>query len=83
MIEAAGGVKGTEAKSAQEGKKRRFQSVVGLVLVCVFFSLLLSVFRSKTQGYPYRYEQHYFFSYSVNYSVTDLPLILIFIYATL
>ncbi|XP_038213074.1 tumor suppressor candidate 3 [Zerene cesonia] len=55
MIEAAGGVKGTEVKSPQEGKKRRFQSVVGLVLLCVFFSLLLSIFRSKTQGYPYSF----------------------------
>ncbi|VVC86955.1 unnamed protein product [Leptidea sinapis] len=55
MIESAGGVKGTEARNQQEGKKRRFQSVVGLVMVCVFFSLLLSIFRSKTQGYPYSF----------------------------
>ncbi|KOB69444.1 Uncharacterized protein OBRU01_14501 [Operophtera brumata] len=54
MIEAAGGVRGSEARSQADGKKRRFQTVVGLVLVCVFFSLLLSVFRAKTQGYPYR-----------------------------
>ncbi|XP_049865360.1 tumor suppressor candidate 3 [Pectinophora gossypiella] len=54
MIEAAGGVKNKEVR-AQEGKRRRFQSVVGLVLVCVFFSLLLSVFRAKTQGYPYSF----------------------------
>ncbi|OWR48077.1 putative Tumor suppressor candidate [Danaus plexippus plexippus] len=53
MIEAAGGVNGKDVR-AQEGKRRRFYSVVGLVLVCVFFSLLLSVFRAKTQGYPYR-----------------------------
>ncbi|KAF9813148.1 hypothetical protein SFRURICE_015637 [Spodoptera frugiperda] len=44
MIEAAGGVKNTEVvRSQAEGKRRRFQSVVGLVLVCVFFSLLLSL----------------------------------------
>ncbi|XP_045459794.1 tumor suppressor candidate 3 isoform X2 [Melitaea cinxia] len=55
MIEAAGGVKGTDIHRAQEGKRRRFQFVVGLVLVCVFFSLLLSIFRSKTQGYPYSF----------------------------
>ncbi|XP_034825644.1 tumor suppressor candidate 3 [Maniola hyperantus] len=55
MIEAAGGVKGTDSQQPQEGKRRRFQSVVGLVLVCVFFSLLLSVFRAKTQGYPYSF----------------------------
>ncbi|KOB69446.1 Magnesium transporter protein 1 [Operophtera brumata] len=41
MIEAAGGVRGSEARSQADGKKRRFQTVVGLVLVCVFFSLLL------------------------------------------
>ncbi|XP_041972810.1 tumor suppressor candidate 3 [Aricia agestis] len=55
MIEAAGGAKGTEVNRAQDGKRRRFQSIVGLVLVCVFFSLLLSVFRTKTQGYPYSF----------------------------
>lgn len=56
MIEAAGGVKNTEiVRNQAEGKRRRFQSIVGLILVCVFFSLLLSVFRAKTQGYPYRY----------------------------
>lgn len=56
MIEAAGGVKNTDPiRTQSEGKRRRFQSVVGLVLVCVFFSLLLSVFRAKTQGYPYRF----------------------------
>lgn len=30
-------------------------ALVGLGLVAFFFSLLLSVFRSKYQGYPYRY----------------------------
>ncbi|KAJ2950811.1 hypothetical protein O0L34_g9081 [Tuta absoluta] len=54
IIEAAGGVQNKESRP-QEGKRRRFQSVVGLVLVCVFFSLLLSVFRTKTQGYPYSF----------------------------
>ena len=29
--------------------------IVGLGLVALFFSLLLSVFRSKYHGYPYRY----------------------------
>ena len=56
MIESAGGVKGSsESRPQVDGKRRRFQSVVGLVLVCVFFSLLLSVFRAKTQGYPYSF----------------------------
>lgn len=34
-------------------KKRRIFAVIGLGLVTVFFSLLLSIFRNKTQGYPY------------------------------
>ncbi|CAH2063825.1 unnamed protein product, partial [Iphiclides podalirius] len=57
MIEAAGGVKNVEdsSRAPTEGKKRRFQAVVGLVLLCVFFSALLSVFRAKTQGYPYSF----------------------------
>lgn len=36
-------------------KKRRIFAVIGLALVAVFFSLLLSLFRNKAQGYPYRY----------------------------
>lgn len=34
-------------------KKRRIFAVIGLILVAVFFSLLLSIFRNKAQGYPY------------------------------
>ena len=30
-------------------------ALVGLGTVALFFSLLLSVFRAKYQGYPYRY----------------------------
>jgi len=36
-------------------KKRRIIAVIGLALVAFFFSLLLSVFRSKAQGYPYSF----------------------------
>lgn len=36
-------------------RKGRVMTIVGLVLMCVFFSLLLSVFRQKTQGYPYSF----------------------------
>ncbi|GLV35751.1 Oligosaccharide transferase gamma subunit [Carabus blaptoides fortunei] len=36
-----------------DARKRTILSIVGLLLVTVFFSLLLSVFRTKTQGYPY------------------------------
>lgn len=39
------------------GKKKLF-ATIGLGLVVVFFSILLSVFRSKYQGYPY----HFLFS---------------------
>ncbi|XP_057325191.1 tumor suppressor candidate 3 [Microplitis mediator] len=34
-------------------KKRRIFAVIGLGLVAVFFSLLLSIFRNKAQAYPY------------------------------
>ncbi len=46
MIEAASG-KG-------DIRKRRIMSIVGLGLMAFFFSLILSVFRSKAGGYPYR-----------------------------
>ncbi|XP_043467058.1 tumor suppressor candidate 3 [Leptopilina heterotoma] len=44
----------TEA-AARKGdvKKRRIFAVIGVGLVTVFFSFLLSIFRNKTQGYPY------------------------------
>jgi len=32
---------------------RRMQAVVGLVMTVVFYSLVLSIFRSKAAGYPY------------------------------
>jgi len=35
--------------------KRKLFTLIGLGLVVVFFSLLLSVFRSKYQGYPYHF----------------------------
>lgn len=35
--------------------KKRILSMVGLGFVAIFFSLLLSVFRSKYQGYPYSF----------------------------
>lgn len=51
MIEAASG-KG-------DVRKRRIMSIVGLGLMAFFFSLILSVFRSKAGGYPYRYLRDY------------------------
>ncbi|XP_076651727.1 oligosaccharide transferase gamma subunit isoform X1 [Halictus rubicundus] len=44
----------TEAASRKgDVKKRRIFAVIGMVLVAIFFSLLLSIFRNKAQGYPY------------------------------
>ncbi|KAF4525655.1 hypothetical protein B566_EDAN001255 [Ephemera danica] len=45
----------TEAAS-QKGdvRKRRILAMVGLALLTIFFSLILSIFRSKAHGYPYR-----------------------------
>ncbi|XP_050416867.1 tumor suppressor candidate 3 [Patella vulgata] len=38
-----------------DGRKKRIMALVGLGCVAIFFSLLLSVFRSKYQGYPYSF----------------------------
>ncbi|XP_043266906.1 tumor suppressor candidate 3 [Venturia canescens] len=44
----------TEAATRKgDVKKRRIFAIIGLGLVAVFFSLLLSIFRNKAQGYPY------------------------------
>ncbi|XP_011303974.1 tumor suppressor candidate 3 [Fopius arisanus] len=44
----------TEAASRKgDVKKRRIFAVIGAGLLAVFFSLLLSIFRNKAQGYPY------------------------------
>lgn len=45
----------TEAASGKgDIKKRKVMSVIGLGLMAFFFSLILSIFRSKAGGYPYR-----------------------------
>ncbi|XP_072040444.1 dolichyl-diphosphooligosaccharide--protein glycosyltransferase subunit TUSC3-like isoform X1 [Amphiura filiformis] len=36
-------------------RKRRVVTVIGLVMVVFFFSLMLSVFRAKYKGYPYSF----------------------------
>lgn len=45
----------TDAGSGSHGdsKRNKLMVIVGLAMVLVFFSLILSVFRSKAQGYPY------------------------------
>jgi oligosaccharyltransferase complex subunit gamma len=45
----------TESGSEPDVKKGRLMAIAGLILVAVFFSLILSVFRSKAQGYPYSF----------------------------
>ena len=45
----------TEAGSQTDQRKGRIMAIVGLAFLAIFFSFLLSVFRSKAQGYPYRY----------------------------
>ncbi|KAJ6219914.1 hypothetical protein RDWZM_005726 [Blomia tropicalis] len=36
-------------------QKKKIMAIAGLVLVAVFFSLLLSIFRGKAHGYPYSF----------------------------
>jgi len=43
-----------ESGTPKAHNKNRIMAMTGLVLLTVFFSFLLSVFRSKAQGYPYR-----------------------------
>jgi len=45
----------TESGSQSDQRKGRIMAIAGLTLVAVFFSFLLSVFRSKAQGYPYSF----------------------------
>jgi len=46
----------TEAASGKgDVGKRRLLAIIGLVLVAFFFSLILSIFRSKAGGYPYSF----------------------------
>lgn len=53
----------TESGFQSDMRKGRIMAIVGLVLVSVFFSLILSVFRTKAQGYPYRFVNfRYFYS---------------------
>jgi len=43
------------AASRGDSKKRKILAIVGLGVVVVFFSLILSIFRMKAQGYPYSF----------------------------
>lgn len=54
-VEGSDGTKERSSTSTVDFPKKRILAFIGLALVCIFFSLLLSVFRTKAQGYPYRY----------------------------
>lgn len=43
-----------ETKKQVDSRKARAMAIAGLILVVTFYSLILSVFRAKAQGYPYR-----------------------------
>ncbi|KAH8269753.1 hypothetical protein KR018_012073 [Drosophila ironensis] len=43
-----------ESGTPKAHNRNRLMAMTGLTLLTVFFSFLLSVFRSKAQGYPYR-----------------------------
>lgn len=42
-------------KSKGESKTARMSAIAGLAITAIFFSLLLSIFRSKAQGYPFSF----------------------------
>ncbi|EDW04063.1 tumor suppressor candidate 3 [Drosophila grimshawi] len=44
-----------ESGTQKPNNRNRIIAIAGLVLLTVFFSFLLSVFRSKAQGYPYSF----------------------------
>lgn len=44
-----------KAMEQNDIKKRRVFTIIGLGMIIVFFSLLLSIFRSKYHGYPYSF----------------------------
>lgn len=44
-----------ESGSQNDARKGKLMAIIGLIFVAVFFSLLLSAFRSKAHGYPYSF----------------------------
>lgn len=42
------------ARKGGDVRMRQILTIVGLVVMTVFFSIILSIFRSKAHGYPYR-----------------------------
>ncbi|XP_002167116.3 tumor suppressor candidate 3 [Hydra vulgaris] len=43
------------AMSQNDPKKRKMFTIIGLAIIVLFFSLILSVFRGKYHGYPYSF----------------------------
>ena len=54
LTEAASHEGGASSRNNKAGKRRMF-AIVGLFLLAFFFSLILSIFRSKAGGYPYSF----------------------------
>jgi len=44
-----------EVKNAKDATRKRVLAIAGIAMYCLFFSFLLSIFRSKYQGYPYSF----------------------------
>lgn len=42
-------------KAKSDPKKAKFMAIAGLVMTAIFFSSLLSIFRSKAHGYPFSF----------------------------
>jgi ABC-type Fe3+-siderophore transport system permease subunit len=42
-------------KGKNDIRKRRIMLVIGLAMFAIFFGMLLSIFKSKAQGYPYSF----------------------------
>jgi len=55
LTEAAEVTSDTNNGGNNDVGKRKWLAIAGLAMVAFFFSLLLSVFRSKAGGYPYSF----------------------------
>lgn len=72
----------TEAATRKgDVKKRRIFAVIGFGLVAIFFSLLLSIFKNKAQGYPYRFAKHTYILYILAYNLHLSYQLFIFFFA--
>lgn len=59
-----------DAASKKGGVRvRRIMAILGLVFVAIDFSVILSIFRSKAHGYPYRYDSPFFTLHQSSYLI--------------